>query len=84
MRVGPERGECRPEAALVTSRGTTAQASGPYLELVTPARRLDAASLLTCYLFLLMAIPSSLVFGSFGAAGAPAARRLVTRWGCCR
>jgi polysaccharide biosynthesis protein PslJ len=73
MRVGPEHGECRPEAALVTSRGTTAQASGPYLELVTQARRLDAVSLLTCYLFLLMAIPSSLVFGSFGAAGAPAA-----------
>ena len=30
-------------------------------------------TLLSCYAFLLMAIPSSLVVGSFGAAGAPAA-----------
>ncbi|HEY7145393.1 MAG TPA: O-antigen ligase family protein [Streptosporangiaceae bacterium] len=35
--------------------------------------RADAVSLLTCYLVLLMAIPSSLVVGSFGAAGGPAA-----------
>lgn len=35
--------------------------------------RIDSVSLLTCYVFLLMVIPSSLVVGSFGAAGAPAA-----------
>jgi O-antigen ligase len=56
----------------VTSLGTTARANGPYLELATPARRLDAVTLLTCYLFMLMAIPSSLVVGSLGAVGAPA------------
>ena len=38
-----------------------------------PWRRIDTVTLLTCYLFLLMAIPSALVVGSFGAAGAPAA-----------
>jgi polysaccharide biosynthesis protein PslJ len=38
-----------------------------------PRRGIDAVTLLTCYLFLLMAIPSTLVVGSFGAAGAPAA-----------
>jgi O-antigen ligase len=38
-----------------------------------PRRRIDTVTLLTCYLFLLMAIPSALVVGSFGAAGAPAA-----------
>ena len=38
-----------------------------------PARRIDAVTLLSCYVFLLMAIPSSLVVGSLGAAGAPAA-----------
>jgi polysaccharide biosynthesis protein PslJ len=36
-------------------------------------RRIDTVTLLSCYLFLLMAIPSALVVGSFGAAGAPAA-----------
>jgi polysaccharide biosynthesis protein PslJ len=36
-------------------------------------RRIDAVTLLSCYAFLLMAIPSSLVVGSLGAAGAPAA-----------
>ncbi len=35
--------------------------------------RIDAVTLLSCYALLLMAIPSSLVVGSFGAAGAPAA-----------
>jgi polysaccharide biosynthesis protein PslJ len=38
-----------------------------------PPRRIDAVTLLSCYALLLMAIPSSLVVGSFGAAGAPAA-----------
>jgi O-antigen ligase len=35
-------------------------------------RRLDAAALLSLYLFLLAAIPSSLVFAPLGAAGGPA------------
>jgi polysaccharide biosynthesis protein PslJ len=38
-----------------------------------PPRRIDAVTLLTWYVFLLMAIPSSQVVGSFGAAGGPAA-----------
>jgi O-antigen ligase len=38
----------------------------------TAPRRIDAVTLLTAYVFLLMIIPSSLVVGSFGAAGAPA------------
>ena len=38
-----------------------------------PPPRIDAVALLSCYVFLLMAIPSSLVVGSLGAAGAPAA-----------
>jgi O-antigen ligase len=42
-------------------------------DLGRPLRRIDAVTLLSCYAFLLMAIPSSLVVGSFGAAGAPAA-----------
>lgn len=37
------------------------------------SRRFDAVSALTCYVVLLMLIPSSLVLGSFGEAGAPAA-----------
>jgi polysaccharide biosynthesis protein PslJ len=40
-------------------------------------RGIDAVSLLSCYAFLLMAIPSSLVVGSLGAAGAPAAMLAV-------
>lgn len=36
-------------------------------------RRIDAAALLSGYVFLLLVIPSSLVVGSLGAAGAPAA-----------
>jgi polysaccharide biosynthesis protein PslJ len=39
---------------------------------VGAARRLDAVGLLTIYLFLVMAIPSSLVFAPLGAAGGPA------------
>jgi O-antigen ligase len=46
---------------------------GQGAEAGRPARRIDAVTLLSCYAFLLMAIPSSLVVGSFGAAGAPAA-----------
>jgi O-antigen ligase len=38
-----------------------------------PRRGIDAVTLLSWYALLLMAIPSSLVVGSFGAAGAPAA-----------
>jgi polysaccharide biosynthesis protein PslJ len=38
-----------------------------------PPWRIDAVTLLSCYAFLLMAIPSSLIVGSLGAAGAPAA-----------
>jgi polysaccharide biosynthesis protein PslJ len=37
-----------------------------------PAGRVDAVTVLTCYVSLLVVIPSSLVVGSFGAAGAPA------------
>ena len=43
------------------------------LEVGRPPRRIDAVTLLSCYAFLLMVIPSSLVVGSFGAAGGPAA-----------
>ena len=39
----------------------------------SPLRRINAVTLLSLYVLLLMAIPSSLVIGSFGAAGAPAA-----------
>jgi O-antigen ligase len=42
-------------------------------EVGRPPRRIDAVTLLSCYACLLMLIPSSLVVGSFGAAGAPAA-----------
>jgi len=38
----------------------------------SPPRRNYVVKLLTCYLILLMAIPSSLVVGPLGAAGAPA------------
>ena len=41
--------------------------------LDAPPRRVGTVTLLTCYIVLLMAIPSTLVVGSFGAAGAPAA-----------
>jgi polysaccharide biosynthesis protein PslJ len=42
-----------------------------------PARRIDAVTLLSCYTILLMTIPSSLIVGSLGAAGAPAAMLAV-------
>jgi O-antigen ligase len=51
--------------------------SGHDAEIGRPPRRLDAVALLSCYVFLLMAIPSSLVVGSLGAAGAPAAMLAV-------
>ncbi len=47
--------------------------AGPRIEVTTRSRKIDAVTLLTLYLFLLMAIPSSLVVGSFGAAGGPSA-----------
>ena len=46
---------------------------GQDAEVGRPPWRIDAVTLLSCYAFLLMLIPSSLVVGSFGAAGAPAA-----------
>jgi polysaccharide biosynthesis protein PslJ len=65
----------------VTGRGTTPlravppsyQDLDPHPELAGPGRRIDAVALLSFYIFLLMAIPSFLVVGSFGGAGAPAA-----------
>jgi hypothetical protein len=62
----------KPTDAPVTTLQAEAQAARPAGTLSTPGRR-DAVSLLTSYLVLLMAIPSSLVLGSFGQAGAPAA-----------
>ena len=53
--------------------GPAALLPGHEADVGRPARRIDAVTLLSCYAFLLMAIPSSLVVGSFGAAGAPAA-----------
>jgi len=52
-----------PAALLVRQRPDTVARRGGF----------DAVTLLTCYLVLLMAIPPSLVVGSFGAAGGPAA-----------
>ncbi|HUK72238.1 MAG TPA: O-antigen ligase family protein [Streptosporangiaceae bacterium] len=52
-------------------RGPTALLTRPGVEASdTPGR--TVVMLLTCYLFLLMAIPSSLVVGPLGGAGAPA------------
>src|SRR6266496_3128561 len=45
----------------------------PLPEARTAPRSVDAVTLLSCYLFLLMVIPPRLVVGSFGGAGAPAA-----------
>jgi O-antigen ligase len=53
-------------------RGPTALMGRPRPEAGEPRSRTAAVRLLTCYLVLLMAIPSSLVVGPFGAAGAPA------------
>jgi polysaccharide biosynthesis protein PslJ len=46
--------------------------TSPEAGLGAPARSADAVTLLTVYLLLLMAVPSSLVIGPLGAAGAPA------------
>ena len=59
------------------SPGLAAPPPGHDAELGRPERRIDAVTLLSCYVFLLMAIPSSLVIGSLGAAGAPAAMLAV-------
>lgn len=59
------------------SPGLAILSPGHDAELGRPERRLDAVTLLSCYAFLLMAIPSSLVVGSLGAAGAPAAMLAV-------
>jgi polysaccharide biosynthesis protein PslJ len=53
--------------------GPAALLPGHDADVGRPPRRIDAVTLLSCYAFLLMAIPSSLVVGSFGAAGGPAA-----------
>ena len=55
------------------SPGPAALLAGHDAEAGRPPRRIDAVALLSCYVFLLMAIPSSLVVGSLGAAGAPSA-----------
>jgi O-antigen ligase len=54
------------------SRGPAAVMTRPYPDVIIRPGRVDAVTLLTCYLFLLMAIPPYLVVGSLGAAGAPA------------
>ena len=53
-------------------RGPAALLGGGAIKIDSRSRRIDAVSMLTCYLFLLMVIPSSLVVGSLGAAGTPA------------
>jgi polysaccharide biosynthesis protein PslJ len=62
----------------MTSREQSAMITAPLITIpeadtVASTRRADAVTLLTFYVFLLMAIPSSLVVGPLGAAGAPAA-----------
>lgn len=57
--------------------GPVALLPGRDAEVGRRSSRIDAVTLLSCYVFLLMAIPSSLVVGSFGAAGAPAAMLAV-------
>ena len=51
---------------------TTTALTSSHHQVGTSAGRFDVVTLLTVYAFLLMVIPSSLVVGSFGAAGAPA------------
>ncbi len=46
--------------------------TSPYPELAGQRRSIDAVTLLSCYLFLMMAVPSGQIVGSFGGAGAPA------------
>jgi O-antigen ligase len=52
--------------------GQTALMTGPFPAASGRTGRFDAVGLLTCYLFLLMGLPASLVVGSFGASGTPA------------
>jgi polysaccharide biosynthesis protein PslJ len=59
----------REQSAMITAPLVTIPEADP----VASTRRADAVTLLTLYVFLLMAIPSSLVVGALGAAGAPAA-----------
>lgn len=56
-----------------SDRSATALMTRPLPAVDAPSNGIDTVTLLTCYLFLLMVIPSSLVLGSFGAAGQPAA-----------
>jgi O-antigen ligase len=48
----------------------------------TRQRKADAVTLLTCYLFLLMAIPAPLVFAPLGGAGGPATIFAALLLGC--
>jgi O-antigen ligase len=59
------------------SPAPTALLPGYYTDAGRPPPRIDAVTLLSLYVLLLMAIPSSLVVGSFGAAGGPAAMLAV-------
>src|SRR5713226_6306224 len=63
-----------PQLLTATDRGgrRAALMESPDAELGASRPPVDAVTLLTCYLFLLMAIPSGQVVGAFGAAGAPA------------
>ena len=54
-------------------RGQAAPMTSPRQAASAPPRSIDAVTVLTCYVVLLMAIPSTLIVGPFGAAGAPAA-----------
>lgn len=54
-------------------RGPAVLQQCPHPDITAGPGRFDAVTLLTWYLFLLMAIPPYLVVGSLGAAGAPAA-----------
>jgi O-antigen ligase len=55
--------------------------TSPDAECTATRRGIDAVTLLTLYVFLLMAIPSSLVVGPFGAAGGPSALLAVVLFG---
>lgn len=55
-----------------TGSGTAILPALPDGGMPAPAQHADAVTLLSCYVFLLMFIPSRLVVGAFGAAGAPA------------
>ena len=54
------------------SRGGTALLTSRSLDAGNQDARSDAVTLLTCYVVLLMIVPSALAVGAFGAAGAPA------------